>query len=441
MGSSTASRILLKPRFTFDIVHLFSFMFSVYVAVVLIEPSTTAFGIKGVARFLISAIRDSVVLVCFALVMIQRRKKIPIMIIIAVASVLIFFLLSIFNKRPARVDFASMWPPIRNIMICFVIANLPNCYSYSWEFLLKEIILVGVVIFFATVYIYFTSYSSLAYKFYNRVSTYNPSIQSSFFLTAFVLVFFYRPFNGFVNFAFSLILMLATLMTLTATAILALFMVMMVTVLDRRYRKHWAKLFGAFALALFLIVMFSGIDFAPFFSFFEDRVDELSQLLWKYLSGNYEAKTSSGSFHIREKQIARLFARSTVADYPFGCGTYSIYVRGNAADYSFMIENTYFALISDFGFLGETVFLCFLMKNFFAGIKCYFKRKDYAVLLATILIALYSMTLYIFYVTNICVALLLCHRMTVWPVSERKPAVRKTRGRKTRKAFYFTLAT
>lgn len=382
--------------------YLFSYLFNLYVVILIFDPMRESldFGFLGTC---ISAFRDLLIFALVFMILQKKRKNHSIFLLLFTFNIISFLMISLFSEIGIFKNLMAIYGCIRGLLLCFVIINLNGFYKYSSNFLMCFYVKIVIFNFLTSLIIYFCFPQLLTEKYFlNRISVGNPSMQSIVFLTAFLISFYYKPFGRVKSFFISLLLLLATISTVTSTAFVGLFIILFFTFFNKKYFLEWVVYFICFSWLTFLILFKSGIDFNLLIGTVNYKLEELCQLFYKYLSGNSVIETQSKSFSIREMQILRFKRNVDAISLVFGDGIFSM-----ADTEKYMIENTYWALIKDFGITGAAVYFVFLGINIFIGIKTFLKTGEAILLIAVLIIAAYSMTLYIFAGTSMIVQLFL----------------------------------
>lgn len=381
---------------------LFSRLFNLYLVILLFDPMRESLAMGGL-NGLISVGRDFLIFALLCVLLIGKQKKDNSIFLLAFAfSILVLFVLSLFAEVNYIESIKTTYILCRGLCLCYIIANLKIYYCYSTLFIIKYLIILSIINFIITLVIYFGFPEMIVEKFTgNRVCVGNPSLQSIIFCSSFTLCFYYKPFSS-LSLILSAILLIATIITVTSTAFVAIIIIFILTVFKKNYFFNWVILLTIFILILMFLGLFSNIDFSVFLNLIDQKNEELLQLINKYLSGGADTPTQSESFSIRESQINQFRNNVDGISLLFGDGIFSMITPEKT-----MIENTFWALLKDFGIFGLITYVIFLFKYFLKGLQVLRSSRSSILLITVLIIIAYSTTLYIFSTTSMLIQLIL----------------------------------
>lgn len=386
-----------------------SYLFNIYLIMLVFDPMRESLGL-GALNTLFSLIRDFVIIsLCFITIFYVKNKKISIFLLFWYLSLNVLFLLSFFSGENEIQILKSIYGLLRSFLLILVILNLKKIYIYKISSLIKFYIIITLINFFVTFYIFFfMNYLIVERSFVNRVCIGNPSLQSIIYISCFLLTFYYQPFNSKIkNLLISLLLLFAAILTVTTTAFVGIIVIMLITIKERKYRLFWffSILIGGFIIYYFVNIFH--INTEIFTNLMEAKIKELLGKINDIFGTNFEANTGYQSLSLRDKEITRFLTNRKNDSFFFGDGIFSMI---NPEKY--MIENTYVALFRDFGFFGILNFSLFLLYFGIIGINNFLRKQKYGILLSISIIAAYSYTLYIFAGTSILVQFFLLFYFT-----------------------------
>lgn len=383
-----------------DYRRIYSFLLELVIIILIIDPMREALGLVGGA---LSLIKDFFVLLIFSLLLISHEKKIhSVFILLATLSCVFLYILSLFANIDKGDSLYWFYCLLRGVIICFVIINISNYYVHPITRLMRIFIMGAVVDFIITLVIYFAFPNLLIDKNYiNRISVGNPSIQSIIFVCAFFLCFYYRPFQPTVAYLISIFLFIASISTVTSTANVALTIFFLLTIFDKKYFFSWLSLFSFAGIVVVVLMVKQKVDLSPYIQFLTDKLDELAQLVSTYTTER-GSQIESRSFNIREEQIERFRESIDGVSLLFGDGVFSLIDPRKT-----MIENTYWAVLKDFGIFGFVTYLIFIIKYIVLGVQRWVRYQSPMVLGAILIFVVYSFTLYIFTAISMIAVLVL----------------------------------
>lgn len=370
--------------------YIFTSMFNLFLVFLVFDPMRERLEFS-IANSIISVARDLLILLLIGWLFLYKGKvKCSVFFLAFGFSYIAMFILSCIVGVNIGDNLTALYWLLRSLLLCLVIYNLDGLYCYSYQYLLKFYVVLACLNFFVTLLVYFSFPEIIPENFYmSRISIGNPSVQSILYLTAFSLVFLYCPFRKSVNTIISSILLLAAIATVTATAFAGIFVIFIFTFTKRSFFFKWLYNAILVVLLILLAVSISGINLEHLFSLISGKSSELAQHISSVIS---ETQTSSTSYGIREEQIENYKNNACWNEMLFGDGHFSMLDPDKQ-----MIENTYWALLKDFGIYGLSVYLIFLLCFLYRGLINY-RRNNHStsLIIATLLIATYSFTLYLF---------------------------------------------
>lgn len=381
----------------------FSILFNIYLFFMVFDPMRESLDF-GVLNTLISLLRDGLIflLFIFTVFFVQGATNSKTLLVF-LFSIIALVVLSFFTNENVVSILGLMYGVVKGLMLIFIIINLPKIYKYELIYLCKYFIVLTVFNYAVTLYIFFfKNYLIVNKNIVNRISVGNPSMQSIIFLCAFCLSLYFQFYNKIINFFLSLYLLIATVSTITSTAIVGVIAVFCITIFDKKYRMFWLVSLVIFSLFFIFAVNYFNINIKIFTGLFKAKWFELLNVVNGFLGKESVHKTEYNSMSLRDIQIERFWNNWKPISFIFGDGIFSMINQSK-----YMIENTYIALFRDFGFIGIANFLFFLLRYGIVGLKNYFSKKSYATLIAVVVIALYSYTLYIFAGTTMMAQLFL----------------------------------
>ena len=120
-----------------------------------------------------------------------------------------------------------------------------------------------------------------------------------------------------------------------------------------KYFFSWLSLFSFAGILFAFFMVKQKVDLSPYIQFLTDKLDELAQLVSTYTTER-GGQIESRSFSIREEQIERFRESIDGVSLLFGDGVFSLIDPGKT-----MIENTYWAVLKDFGIFGFVTYYFF----------------------------------------------------------------------------------
>ena len=370
--------------------YIFTCMFNLFLVFLAFDPMRERLELS-IVNSIISTARDLLILLLIGWLFLCRSKVKGSFFFLAFGfSYIAMFILSFIADVDIKDSLTALYWLLRSLLLCLVIYNLNGFYCHSYLYLLKFYVVLACLNFFVSLLVYFAFPEIIPENFYlSRISIGNPSVQSILYLTAFSLVFIYCPFGKSINTIISSILLLAAIATVTATAFVGIAVIFIFTFTKKAFFFKW--LYNAILVNLLIIiaVSISGIDLEQLFLLISNKSSELVQHIFSVIN---ETQTSSMSYGIREEQIENYKNNVFWIEMLFGDGHFSM-----LAPDKLMIENTYWALLKDFGIYGLLVYLLFLLCSLYRGFVNY-RRNNHStsLIIATLLIAAYSFTLYLF---------------------------------------------
>lgn len=383
-----------------NINNIFSFLFNIYLIILVFDPMRESL-IAGPMQTVLSIGRDFFIicLVCCLLIS-KKRKRLSLILLSFGFSIFALVILSFFADVDKLQSLKSAYVLLRGLLLCYVIINFNIVYNFSVEWLMRYYITLILVNFILSAIIFYMFPELLLNKYtYNRLSVGNPSLQSIIFISAFTLCFYYRPFHGLKNYLFSLILLIAIVSTVTSTAFFSLAAILILTIFKKEYCYYWVLILLGLTGLLVIVMKETQFDIEMLVANLSVKTDQLIQVIFSF--ANNEDTTVSNSLNIRNNQIDRFFESATGTSLLFGDGIYSMINQENT-----MIENTYVAILKDFGIYGLIWYLCFLGIILKHAVKKYFSNKSTILLIVLCVIASYSYTLYVIGTTSTMIQLL-----------------------------------
>jgi len=371
----------------------FSFVFNFYLILLVFDPMRESLDF-GSLNTVISLFRDMCIFfLFFYVVLLKEKKRFSICLLLIFVSLVILLILSTFTDIDKLKNLGFVYGISRSFFMCYVIINLPGFYKYDKEFLLKYFIKLAVVNFLVTLFIYFIKPDLITgRKIELRLSVGNPSMQSILFICSFVLCFYFQPFpNKIINILFSIMLLLAVTFTVTSTAFIALGVFFVLTFFNKKYTRVWLILGLVICVLGIFAINLLEIDFSKILGLFRAKYREVVLIFSKYLGVDTNVSTQYKSFSIRETQISNFVENLTPIKLFFGDGIFSMIDQKK-----YMIENTYVALIKDFGLFGFFIFVVILLKELKESFFVYKKNKKYSSFAILAIMCVYAITLYIF---------------------------------------------
>lgn len=388
----------------FPIKKILSILLNLYVIILIFDPMRESLDF-GALNSLISLLRDLLIISLFFLTFFFiPNKKASYLLLFLFFSLLGLIALSVFSGENVGAIITCAYGVLRAYLLIFVIINLKNFYIFKIEFLVRFFIIVTLINFLSTVFIFFFMNNLIVKRnFSNRICIGNPSMQSVIFLSSFCLTFYFLPFKSrIVNYLVSSVLLIAVLSTVTTTAFVGVMLVLIITITDKKYSLFWILCILCGGIVLFFIVKLFNINLRVFTGLMNAKFNELLEKSNDIFGTNFDAYTEYHSISIRDDQIKRFQAMRTRDSFLFGDGIFSMINQKK-----YMIENTYVALFRDFGFFGITNFIIFLVFFGIKGGRNFIKKRSYGVLLSISVIAVYSYTLYLWGGTSTLVQLFL----------------------------------
>lgn len=385
--------------FQFDIAHFFTKLFNIYLIILILDPMRESVDL-GELNTILTVIREmTIVLLVLIVIFFKRKLIIPYFVFFYFVILLIVGCISVFSTLGLGTNIKGFYGFLRSLAVCFVISNLPELYQESPKKLIKRYICVVIFCFLLSMVLYFLFPKLLINAFFkNRLSVGNPSMQSICYISAFALTFYFSPFNRILNILFSVILLLATVSTVTSTAFVALAVIFVISMFNPKLFKNWVPIVLMFTLSAYLVIIFSNYDFDYLLGTISYKMDELVQLLHKFFGENYNVDKQSQSFNNRTIQIENFWKNVSPMDLFFGDGNWSMSDLNHL-----LIENTYFGVIRDFGMIGGIFYFFIIISGFIYGFYQCFKKRDLALLIFFAILAVYSVTLHIFVSTSMTV--------------------------------------
>lgn len=401
----------MDSLYKISIKKLLSILFNFYVILLIFDPMRESLDF-GALNSLISLLRDLLILGLFLLTIFYvPNKRASYLLTFLLLSLFGLVVLSFFSGENVGSIINCAYGVLRAYLLIFVVMNLEKFYVFTIEYLMKYFILITLMNFFFTLFIYFFMSSLITKRSFGiRICIGNPSMQSIIFLSSFCLTFYYFPFKRkLLNYLVSSLLLIAVMATVTTTAYIALFVVMVITITDKKHSFFWMICILLGGIAIFSIISFFNINIKSFTGLMEAKYNELLLKINEVFGTNFDAYTEYHSISIRDEQIKRFLDARTKESFLFGDGIFSMIDQKK-----YMIENTYVALFRDFGFWGILNFVVFLGYYGIKGIINFRKKRSYGILLAISIIAVYSYTLYIFAGTSTLVQIFLFFYLSIY---------------------------
>ena len=333
----------------YSIKRILTHLFNLYVIILIFDPMRESLDF-GSLNSLISLFRDFLILSMFLLTIFYiPNKRASYLLLFFFISLFGLIVLSFFSGEDVGKILNCAYGVLRAYLLMFVIINLKNFYAFGINFLIKFFIISTLINFFTTLFIFFFMNNLIVNKnISNRICVGNPSMQSIIFLSSFCLTFYYRPYKkSFYNYLISSLLLLAVLSTVTTTAFVGIFFIMVITIRDKKYSLFWiiCILFGA--ISFFTITNIFKIDIRIFTRLMTAKLYELLEKINEVFGTKFDVHTQYHSMSIRDAQIQRFLESRTDDSFLLGDGIFSMINQRK-----YMIENTYVALFRDFGFFG-----------------------------------------------------------------------------------------
>jgi hypothetical protein len=303
----------------------------------------------------------------------------------------------------------------------FILINLKTFYLTKEEQTVKYILILTFLMFAFTLIIYYQFPHLIEKKYYiKRVGLGNPSIQSGLFFAAFILCVYYRPFKLVVNIVFTITFIIGIVLSVSSTALLAFVFACFLFMFNKYQRKFITLILLASVITFSLLVLYYWDFFEPVFQYFLFRLDELTQLLAKYITLSSE-RTESGSFHTRENQISLFFYNLELRpiDAIFGNGTFTVLSQrySDLLLSNHSIENLYISIFHDYGIVGLILLFYVLLKFYIRAFFSFIKKGKTIQLVVVTSFCFYGVPLVVFYMFNLsCIFMFLFY----W-FFERKP--------------------
>ena len=276
----------------------------------------------------------------------------------------------------------------RPIFIFLIFYNLENVTGKNCTVFVKLFLNAVVVLFFSSGFFYFCCPFLLNHMYFQfRVSLGNPSMIAAEYVAASIVLLYFHPFTKIKNFFFFSIYIIASLLTMCATANFIMFTILAIGLFNKKNRK--------FALPFFVILVICVFIFLTFFNtketkllleFVQKRITEISSVIVKYIFHNSNS-INSDSFRGREAQLSRLLNTFPKYGFVFGIGD----ISGTGGKYS--LENIYMATFSNYGFTGLTFYIGFLIFLFAKSLFYSFFKKQNELFMFAIFLTLYGLTL------------------------------------------------
>jgi len=371
---------------------LFTVILKLYILFIIFNGIRESLEIPLVFSMFLTCTRETLLyFLVFGSIFFKKDLKVP-------GKCTVFFLILVF--LPACVSlfmnyydfgivlFHCYWI-FRSFLFVIVLLN-SNCYLVvSDNNLIRYIVIISFLLFIVTLVVYYEFNHLIVNKNeVNLIGLGNSSIQSGTYVVALILCINYRPFTKeIVNVFFELSFIFATILTVTSTAIVAVFIVLFLFLVHSSERKHIVFI-SLISITLFLLLAaYLRTHFELILLFIEKKMVELFQLLEKFVTLSNE-KTLSTSFGERERQINAFYNRLTPINTILGMGDFSIRTKETA------IENLYIGVLSDYGISGILFLVLSMLHATIKSIKTIFRKKSAFQLIAILTFAVYGMTLH-----------------------------------------------
>lgn len=248
----------------------------------------------------------------------------------------------------------GIWWTVRPFTLFLILINYKKFYMHKMD-LGKFLIISSVFMFFISIIFYkFLPGMIASMRFSNRISLGNPSMQSSIFIGALIVLLDTLPFKKRDNFFCLIVLGCAVLCAISLTGIACLAVILIAFLLEKNTHRYLIPFFIISALIILLFVL-TNDRIATYVSYFYERIGELQTVLRKYLI-SHGGDSGSNSFRARERQIEGVIKTLEISSYFFGCGDM------NCTGGRFGIENFYYALITNYGVAGVFAFVIIQLK-------------------------------------------------------------------------------
>lgn len=391
-----------KILFKSNLRYFFSILFDVYVVILFFDPMRESLDF-GKLNSMVSVLRDLIIYLLFFIIFVcTKKKKISIFFDLFSISFFIMIILSFFSEIEFSKNIKVIYATYRGFLVCYVIKNLFELYVYSLEELIKKVIGFVLIDFIVTIVIYFIFPELISKRTFNfRISIGNPSMQSILFICGFILCFYVRPYkNKFLNDFTAFILLFATFSTITSTATLAVFVVITLTIFNEAFTKRWLSIIIILLLLFLLFILILKIDITPFTKYFHAKFDEIIIVVCKKFGIETTVTTGYHSYGLRERQIETFYQNFSGLNKYFGDGIFCMVNPGK-----YLIENTYYSIVRDFGFFGLAIFCCFYLNGIYKAFSIYIHTKKYSSFIILCVSLVYCATLYIIAANSLLVQL------------------------------------
>lgn len=385
----------VKIKYSYGFQYIYTLVLNFLLVAVVFDNFRQVIGIPLVLHTVISLFRDLFLFFLIMCIYLSPEKKISSLFLFVVllftpVPVVIFLYNAFFyisETTLGNVTKGIYWT-LRPLLLLFILNNSDKLYLYTKNETVKLFVVSAAIMFFLSLGIYIKFPYVLTAKYYeNRISVGNPSMIATVYIAAIILLLKYKPFNRLLNFFLFFILTVACVFTLTATAITILFLIIGINFFSNENR--WASVsivVFSLPIVLFVLLTVNLSKLILYFDFFLSRITEITSVLQKYIL-NQTDLINSDSIRGREVQVKNFISSFPQINFIFGGGD----ISGTGGKYS--LENTYYALFSNYGLFGVCLYLFFLLRLLLSAVKSFYRMHDVNLINYLVFLILYGMTL------------------------------------------------
>lgn len=386
----------------YSIKYWLSVFFNVYFIIVFWDVMRDALAFPSIIDLVVSGIRDISIYLVVIYILFSKKSVVSgykafYFIVYPFIPLIIYFgtVIEGFSNHPLKeiVQFCIL--SAKPFLFTYILENLGLFYVLKKNAIVKSFISIIVFMFFIS-FIVFLFFPSLIvrYNIENRFGLGNMSVQSGLYCCAYFLCLYYFPYKRkIINWISIFILLIGILLSVSSTGIFSALIGTVLFLFDKRTRKRSAIVFIVVCILSMIVVIKYYSFISGFVDYFVGKWRDALDLAVSFLSGQYQGKSESVSFHARELQISNFMNNHNDLIYRFfGHGFFSI------TDRDIFIENTYFALYFDCGIFGIILLTILILKLSFKAMELWFKKGTY--------LGIASIISWLFFMTTLDISIL-----------------------------------